>query len=358
MALGAATGEKLEVEVEVEEPFDLDLTLSPSFVSSMYVRLRERRWAKVAGRLAGLRVEQVGRGLVRASHSGHSARDIEEVAVHEAGCWHRPFEEGLARLPHSLREPLELLASAYPGVRLSAAPWDLPYVLVATALSRRTRYDALVLRWCRRIWEAFDGDLARLSEAPAPLLRERVGSSYQVAQLKEVVGGFLSIPARLAELSAGLPLGPSLSSPLGITSLSPPVARVLLLRACKFLGPKTADSIILTCFKDPSAAPCDTHLSTVATRAGLVPRGLSYPSKALCSRKSCRAQPLPSLPRCPLEARCLRAEVSKFGGLAGWLQTLCYLHGSSTCRGRRPRCESCRLEAICTAAPSTFRRPS
>ncbi|MEM4699578.1 MAG: hypothetical protein QXT74_01350 [Candidatus Nezhaarchaeales archaeon] len=342
----------MEVEVEVEEPFDLDLTLSPSFVSSMYVRLRERSWAKVAGRLAGLRVEQVGGGLLRASHSGHAARDIEEVVVHEAGCWHRPFEEGLARLPPSLREPLELLASTYPGVRLPAAPWDLPYVIIAVALSRRTRYDSLVLKWCRRIWAAFGGDLVLLSRAPAPLLKERVGSSYQVIQLKEVVDGLLSIPARLTELSAGLSLELSLSSPLDLTRLSPPIARVLLLRACKFLGPKTVDSIILSCLKDPSAAPCDTHLSTVATRVGLVPRGLSQPSKPLCSRRSCRVQPLPSLPRCPLEDKCLRAEVAKLGSLAGWLQTLCYIHGSSVCRSRRPRCASCPLEAICAASPS------
>lgn len=342
----------MEVEVEVEEPFDLDLTLSPSFVSSMYVRLRERRWTKVAGRLAGLRLEQVGRGLLKASHDECDARTVEEVAIHEAGCWHPPFEEALLRLPSQLREALGPLASRYPGVRLPASPWDLPRVLVAVALSRRTRYDALVLKWCRRIWEEFRGDLALLAEAPADLLKERVGPSYQVAQLKEIVSGFLSIPARLAQLSEGLPAGLRLDSPLDLTSLSPPIARVLLLRACKFLGPKAADSIILACLKDPSAAPCDTHLRAVATRLGVVRGGLAYPSKPLCSARSCAAQPIPTLPRCPLEPRCLRAEVSRLGGLAGWFQTLCYLHGSSICRGPKPRCEPCPLKATCRAWPS------
>ncbi|MCX8205423.1 MAG: hypothetical protein N3H31_07235, partial [Candidatus Nezhaarchaeota archaeon] len=209
------------------------------------------------------------------------------------------------------------------------------------------RYDVLVLEWCRRIWRAFNGDLELLAKAPASVLRERVGSSYQVAQLKEIVSSFLSIPSRLAKLSLGLPTELSLESPLDLTSLSPPVARVLLLRACRFLGPKTVDSILLTCFKDPSIAPCDTHLITVATRLRLVSRGLKYPSKGLCSSKSCAAQSIPTLPRCPLEPRCLRAEVAKFRGLAGWLQTLCYLHGSSLCRSRRPRCGQCPLRGLC-----------
>ncbi|MCX8204948.1 MAG: hypothetical protein N3H31_04790, partial [Candidatus Nezhaarchaeota archaeon] len=114
----------MEVELEVEEPFSLDLTLSPSFTSSMYVKLRERRWAKIAGRLAGLRVEQIGRGLLRASHAQEGASAIEEVVVHEAGCWHRPFEDYLPLLPSTLREALELLSSRYLGVRLPVAPWD------------------------------------------------------------------------------------------------------------------------------------------------------------------------------------------------------------------------------------------
>ncbi|RLF08652.1 MAG: hypothetical protein DRJ69_06020, partial [Thermoprotei archaeon] len=208
------------------------------------------------------------------------------------------------------------------------------------------RYDVLVLRWCRRIWGLFDGDLEELAKASPSFLREAVGTSYQVAQLQAAVQDLLSIPSRLAELARGLP-SVELEGPADLLSLDPAVARVLLLRGCRFLGPKTVDSFILTCFKAPDAAPCDIHLRTVSSRLGFLAPGLAYPSKQLCAGRSCRAQPLPGLPKCGLEPRCLRAEIAKLKGLAGWVQTLCYLHGSSTCRSSRPHCSECPIRREC-----------
>ncbi len=337
----------MRVEVEVEEPFDLDLTLSPSFASSMYVKLGRGEWLKVAGRLAGLKVRQVGRRLVEASWSGEASKEaLEEVVAYEVGAWHGPFEDEVSKLPSWARLGVEALASAYAGVRLPQAPWDLAYVFVAVALSRRTRYDVLVLKWCRRIWELFNGDLEALAKASPSFLREAVGTSYQVAQLQAIVQDLLSIPSRLSELTQGLP-SVELKDLVAILSLEPAVARVLLLRGCRFLGPKTVDSFILTCFKAPEVAPCDVHLRTVSSRLAFLTPGLAYPSKQLCANRSCRAQPLPGLPRCSLEPRCLRAEVAKLGGLAGWVQTLCYLHGSSTCRSSRPNCSACPVRQAC-----------
>lgn len=338
----------MKVRVEVEEPFSLDLTLSPSFTSSMYVKQGPSKWVKVAGRFKGLRLKQVGRGLVEAWWSGEAdVQSLEDAVLHEVGGWHGPFEDQASQLPSWARVVVEALASAYPGVRLPVAPWDFPYVFIAVSLSRRTRYDALVLKWCRRLWELYDGDLALLAKAPSSELREKVGSSFQVAQLKTVVEDLLSIPARQASLFSDLPLKAGLKSFLDVALLDPLTARILLLRGCRFLGPKTVDSIVLTCFKAPFIAPCDTHLVNVSSRLGLLPRGLSLPVKQLCAHKSCGAQLIQGLPRCPKEASCIRAEVSRLGDLAGWLQTLCYLHGSSTCKSHRPRCEACGLKELC-----------
>jgi endonuclease III len=340
----------LKVRVEVEEPFSLDLTLSPSFTSSMYVKLGGGRWVKVAGRLAGLKLRQVGRGAVEASWSGEAARGLlEEAVTHEVGGWHGPFEDEIHELPSEARMSVEALASAYAGVRLPLAPWDLPYVFIAIVLSRRAGYESSVLKWCRRLWGLFNGRLEELAEAPPALLRANVGSSYQVAQLQEAVRDLLSMPSRAAELTRGLP-SVELKSPASLLSLSPPLARILLLRGCRFLGPKTVDSLVLTCFKSPETAPCDVHFKTVSSRLSLLKPSLAYPSKRLCASRSCRAQPLPWLPRCSLEPRCLRAEAAKLSGLAGWVQTLCYLHGSSTCRSRHPRCEACPLKGACGGA--------
>ncbi|RLF10040.1 MAG: hypothetical protein DRJ69_03655, partial [Thermoprotei archaeon] len=91
---GPARSERAElrVEVEVEDPFDLDLTLSPSFASSMYVKLGRGEWLKVAGRLAGLKVRQVGRHLIEVSWSGETDKEaLGEVVAYEVGAWRGPF---------------------------------------------------------------------------------------------------------------------------------------------------------------------------------------------------------------------------------------------------------------------------
>ncbi len=341
----------MELSLEVEEPFNLDLSLAPSFVSSLYLRLKPKVWVKIAGRLANkVRLMQVSNTEVKVFYDSTLPKElIEETVELEIGAWHSPFEFQGSLLSSSVRPIVEALASAYPGVRLPLAPWDFVFLFIAVSLSRRTDYERFVLRWCRRIWDFFGEDPLSIAEA-SPNVLSQIGSSYQVAQLQVMVRDLLSIPNRLEELSRGLGLRPIIKYPADLVNLNPNVARVLLLRACRYLGPKAVDSLILSSFKAPTFIPCDVHLKTVTLRLGLVQADLTFPEKAFCKRFSCSAQPLKELETCPRSNRCLRSSLSWLGELGGWFQTLCYIHGSSTCRTATPRCDECSLKNLCHLA--------
>lgn len=291
--------------------YDLDLTLQPSFVSSMYVRLAPRKWAKVAGALGGsLKLLQEGRVLKARCTANVSRATLRGVAELESGLWHGPFEEGLRKLPPSVRESVEALAEVYPGVRIAIAPHDFWRVFLAAVLSKRTSYYKFVLKWCRALWP-----LLREPQDVVAVDLSRAGTSYQLAQAKETFASCLAAVERLAEQ---------------IDKLEPEVVRVELIRSCWGVGPKVADATVLHTMEAPHFAPCDTHLKTLAEKLEWVRRGAQLPSKALCGRYACniRYARVTRLQLCPAR-RCARREfVSLFGDLSGWAQTLAWLHGA------------------------------
>lgn len=347
----------MELEIEAEA-FDLDLTLSPSFISSLYRKTGPRRWAKIAGLLGGnLELEQRGEVLRVRSWARLGEEELLGIALLETGLWHGPYEEGLSSLPGSARPILESLAGAYAGVRLPIAPHDFERILIAVALSKRADYEGRVLDWCRAIWNEFGGDVNRLSSAPLSELRA-ISPSHQVLNLRRTLRSFLGLRDRLPKAIVERFGAPGGSIAEYLLKLPPELARMALISGCWGIGPKTADSIVLSTFKAPRFIPCDSHLGSVAMRLGLADGGSKMPRADLCAKFVC--DPNPQMPHgidpCPRSASCLRGKLAWLGELGGWFQTLAYIHGRIHCRALRPRCRGCPIEGVCpTPAP---RRPS
>jgi endonuclease III len=339
----------LRLWINVED-YDLDRTLKPSFVSSLYQQLSKGRWLKIAGYLGGcLEFRQLKPSLVEVRSSVEVEGLSRDLSVLELGLWHDPFEELIHTLPSRAKVATEGLARVYPGLRLPVASRDMLHIVVAVTLSKRTSYDRFVLSWCRGIWEKYDKDLKRVASLGPSSLKE-VGTSYQLQQLRRTLESFLEMPERLPKkLRELVPM----KKPIDLLRADPEIARFILLSCCWGLGPKTADSIVLSTFKAPFIMPCDVHLKTVSIRLGLIEEGrASLPSKHLCSRHACD-RPLADklgVKLCPAKESCLKSNLSYFNEAGGWFQTLTYLFGKDYCRTLNPKCQACPLKPVCDFA--------
>lgn len=343
----------MKISLEVEG-FSLDNTLRPSFISSLYQRVEPLRWVKIAGYLGGqLELRQSRPGLLEVRCEARlTEKALRRRVLFEAGLWRGPYEELIKGLPEAMKPQVEALARVYPGVRVPIAPLDFTYILVAVGLSKRADYDRSVLGWCHGVWERFDGDIYEIASCSADKLRE-VGTSYQILQLPDIVRSFIELPKNLPERVSELFGVPHVPAEEFILLLSPELARLSLIHGCWGLGPKMADSIVLSTFKATHFIPCDVHLRSVAQRLNLVDvEGAKMPSKRLCSLYVCDEETSRQfdIPLCPLSKSggCIRARFAPLGLLGGWLQTLTYLHGRAYCRTLAPRCGECPLKRVCS----------
>lgn len=347
----------LEVPVQL---FNLDNTLSCSFVSSLYAKVEPRHWTKIAGHLGGqLELRQVGSNALEIeSKAGLTEKALRRRVSLEMGLWRGPYEDMIRNLPSGVRPRIEALAKAYPGVRLPIAPLDFPYLFVAVVLSKRTGYHKFVLEWCRKIWREFNGSLYSIAQSSPERLRG-IGTSYQILQLQRTVKSFLELSERVDRLPERVleMLGsPTVPPEELLLWLAPELARLTLIRGCWGVGPKTADSIIMSTFKASHFIPCDTHLYTVLTRLGLIDEDVRMPNKALCSQYVCdqRTSRRLKVPLCPWarDQVCLRSRLAYFKKLGGWLQTLAYMHGKRYCRTIGPKCGECPVKRVCPLGAS------
>jgi len=342
---------KLEIEVE---HFNLDNTFAPSFVSSLYQRVEAGHWVKVAGHLGGqLELRQSQPKLLTVQcKAGLTETALRRRVMLETGLCQGPYERMIETLPRNIRPKIEALAKLYSGVRLPIVPLDFLYMLIATALSRRVGYEPLVVGWCRRIWEKYDGRIDLIAQLKPKELRE-IGTSYQVLRLPKILKSFIELSKNIERLPkqvldwVGPPETPTEEY---IQMLPLELARLTLIRGCWGLGPKIVDSLLLSISKATHFTPCDTHLYSVAKRLGLDNvEEARMPQKTLCSRFLCDKENSKKykIPLCPQAESCLRVRLSPLGKLGGWVQTLTYLHGKFYCRTVNPKCETCPLEAVC-----------
>jgi endonuclease III len=125
------------------------------------------------------------------------------------------------------------------------------------------------------------------------------------------------------------------------------ITRLILLSAWG-IGPKVADSMILSTFKALHFIPCDVHLRKFITKLKLA-EDFRMPEKNICKKFLCGGEPALGLDPCP-SRRCLRAILRPLGELGGWMQTLIYLHGKEYCKSMRPRCSECPLKNLCPSS--------
>ncbi|MEM3867097.1 MAG: hypothetical protein QXL69_06905 [Candidatus Bathyarchaeia archaeon] len=340
----------MKIKLKVEN-YNLDLTFKPSFLSSLYLKRNSSEWTKVAGHLAfKLTIKQVdNETLIVESESGLTYEALYRRVLFETGLYKPPYENLIKNLPSKVEPQVEALAEIYKGVRLPYAPLDFKYILVAATLSKRVNYEK-VIGWCRAIWEKTNGRLDLITKLTRKELR-KIGGSYQIFQLQKTVKDFLNLSKYLHEKVKYLIGEPYVPPEEFILWLPSELARLTLIKGCWGIGPKIADSIILTTFKSTNTIPCDTHMKTVAIRLGFVDYAV-MPEKRFCSKFLCdyKASLIFNIPLCPKAERslCLKTKLNYFKELGGWIQTLIYLHGKKFCKVNKPLCKICPIKKECS----------
>ncbi len=270
-------------EVCVRVGASLDLSMYPSFVSSLFARVGRGRWVKLVGFREGVELyEREGMWCCR----GRGCDD--ELLRYLAGLWCRP---------HGPPPPLTNTGVRRVAARLAlvASPWDREALAVAVFLSRRTSYVVNVVRWVRTLLRgAADPDTGSV-DVDVVRRRARGFSSYQVRQLEQVLDELV----KAVEGARG-----------------PEQLRARLLRV-RYVGPKVADATLLFVGASCSVAPYDTHLARLLREEGLDARP---PTKQMCLRHG------PWCPSCGLRDTCASGvAVNRFGGWAGTVQTAAYV---------------------------------
>ena len=293
---------------------DLRLTLFPSFTLALFEEREHNLWAKIVGYDKGS-IIKLENGVIEYNCS-------DKVIDYWTGTWFKPAEY-LNRVVDEYRALVERILEAYSRVSLSIDPFDKDLLIVPITLSRRTDYERNVLRWCLDIWRRAE-DLEDILN----INLNTISSSYQMKQLKTVVREFLEKAY------------PHLDE-------DPEILRTTLL-SCRWIGPKVADAYLLFTGMDVSSSPIDIHLKRMNYRIFRI----SYkyePTKSICIKYWCS--------ECPRNRACIRwLFTSSFRELAGWLQTISYLHDRLYCS--RGLCLKCPLKDLCRESGRAVRSDS
>jgi endonuclease III len=278
----------LRVCVEVND-FDLDLSMYPSFVSSIYDRISRNLWIKVLGNDKG-RIIYLSRNLLCCEGENCDS----EVLSYLSGSWCEEvcledLERRLNRFPM-----LKELLIRFSGLKVIATKEDPLLIASAVVLSRRTAYYYNVRRWMRYLFRDFEGkrDIKKVKK------RTKILKSPQARVLSEVIQG-------LAE---------TLEEVDGYKRLREELLKI------KYIGPKTADAIALFLGYTTEVAPPDVHLMRFANKVLGLKVGL-IPSKILCMKGGilCKV--------CRYSDRCLEGIiVNTFRRASGFIQTLAYVY--------------------------------
>lgn len=287
---------------------DLILSLKPSFILSLFEFRNDNTLVKIKGFKEGS-IIQFRESLI--------ISNVEfDVLKYWTGLWYSPHKE-YAEIKGSLirkeREIIEKLLKLYEKVSLCVSPFDKDLLIIPIVLSRRTEYERNVLKWCYKLWNA----ISTLEDILTLDIEKLIGKSYQLVQLKETLGDFIKLVL------------PSIEE-------DPWTIRINLMK-CKWIGPKVADAYLLFTGIDISATPVDIHLLRMNHRLKLI-RNYKIPQKRYCIKYTCN--------ECPMASSCIRYLFStKFKKLAGWLQTIFYLHDKMFCQ--QNLCHKCELIPIC-----------
>lgn len=280
---------------KIKKSIDLCLTLHPSFVLSMF-NFTNKTYIKAAGRKKGCKIR---------AEDGAILTDCGDEALYWSGAW---FMEVLdsEEPKRSFSWLLDLLRAHYSRLGLSVDPHDPLHILIPIFLSQSTSYHGNVIKWSRRLWERTDDPFKAAEIAPS------IAGSYQLRRLRE------SFPC----------LSSAINRNIWATRRS--------LVNCRYCGPKVADAFLLFGMADTASVPVDRHFISMAKKLDLW--DFRQPKSEFCKKYECY--------NCPANNRCIRWLASEsLGKLAGWVQTVFYLHEKLYCS--KKLCQECFLRSEC-----------
>jgi len=291
----------------IRNEYDLDLTMFPSFTSSLFDKVSRNYWIKIHGSFKGLKLKFNGRFL-------EANIDNIDIINTLSGLWYDP-EEHLRRLSRSLRQKVDPIVEVYEKVRLSINPYDKELVFLATVLSQRTNYHINVVKWVRRI--------ALLMERGMDIRSVNMtsfGKSYQLRRANIVVKQCIDLVR--------------LDSALNMEDIWK-IKRELL--KCEFVGPKVANAYLMFTRRAPYIAPIDVHFLRFIRNLGLL-EFKRKPLKSVCQKYTCSI--------CTFKHECVEALVMKeFKTLSSWIQTVAYVHDKVYCA--KKKCNVCPFKDLC-----------
>ncbi|MEM1749676.1 MAG: hypothetical protein QW369_05435 [Desulfurococcaceae archaeon] len=280
----------MEFKYSLSKPYDLVLTLLPSFT---YPLFSERRGALVKdyGYCRGMEIQRAESSIVVSGCSN------EEFINEVLGLWYDPLNY-LSDLSCSFKDLIEELVWSFRKIRLSISTMDKCLVFAACFLSRATNYYSNTVKWVRAIASV---DLSSMRRADL----SSISSSFQVRQFNYLLKN-TDILEALVEANNDL------------SELT--ILRRRLLKY-PFIGVKTVDAYLLFSTKHPIFTPIDRHYKSF-TREFLGLKEYVEPRKDLCSNYYCW--------ECPRRSRCLTwFSMNSFGRLSGWIQTIAYLNSKT-----------------------------
>ncbi len=295
----------MKIEINVEN-YSLKYTLYPSFTLTLFDNPEDNHYIKVCGYNTGLSLRQVDSRLIVENVS-----DIEYVQD-ITGLWYEP-EKYLNDVDKKLRDIIESIVQRTSFIRLSVSRQDYILIFISTYLSRNTDYYTNVIRWVKKICSLSENNIEKIT----PEVIKKVGNSYQLQQLANVLDQVLSI--RLEEDFWSI--------------------RQRLLKI-PYAGPKVVDAFLIFTKSTTSIAPSDIHYERFVKRFKIF-ENFRKPSKNYCLKYRCY--------NCPISNSCLTGLSYRYmGRLSSWIQTVSYVIDREFCT--RKLCNRCPLSDICIRA--------
>ncbi len=280
----------MEYKHSLNKPYDLVLTLLPSFTYPLFSE-RGELLIKDYGYCRGMEVRRAESSIIVSGCSN------EEFISEVLGLWYDPMDY-LSDLSSPLKNLIEELAWSFRKIRLSISTMDKWLVFASCFLSRATNYYSNTVKWVRAI-ASVNVDSAKRVDLVS------VSTSFQVRQFNYLLKN-TDILEVLAEVG---------------NDLSELIALRRRMLKYPFIGVKTVDAYLLFSTKHSVFTPIDRHYKSFA-REFLGLKEYVEPRKDLCSSYYCW--------NCHRRNRCLAwFSMNSFGRLSGWIQTIAYLNSKT-----------------------------
>ncbi|RLG84338.1 MAG: hypothetical protein DRO40_01485 [Thermoprotei archaeon] len=280
------------VEKTINEPYDPYLTIYPSFLYPFFDYINNyKKWVKTCGYCKGAVIEFRDNTILL-----HNCND-DKVLPYWTGLWFVP------RILLYDIEPrymgfIENLVEKFEHIRLAISPQDPIWVFISVFLSRNTNFHTITVKWIKDIARFYEND-------PTGINVLKIGRSYQLRQLKELLGD-----KNLWSLIE------SIRSNYNNEKFCWKLRKTLISR--RFIGPKTADAFLLFSTQCSLFTPADRHYLRFTRK--YFGQKLVSPNKRYCLINTCY--------ECPISGNCITGwSILAFGRMSGWIQTIAYLIG-------------------------------